>query len=101
MGEDDETRGDEDHALAEFREAGRTTAALLAAAPNDPERIFDQAQSEFWIGYADYARNRFADAKLPFEAYLQLADRLVSIDLNNPRYLREVGYAEGNLCRSP
>ena len=98
MGEDDETRGDHSAALAKFLEARRVTAALLAAAPNDPERIFDQAQSEFWIGYVDYARNRFVDAKVAFQAYKKLADRLVTINPNDPRYLREAGYAEGNLC---
>ncbi|MEO8115658.1 MAG: toll/interleukin-1 receptor domain-containing protein, partial [Phenylobacterium sp.] len=46
MGEDDATRGDLDRALAEFQEARRTTAALLAADPKNPERIFNQAQSE-------------------------------------------------------
>jgi tetratricopeptide (TPR) repeat protein len=98
MGEDNETRGDHDAALAQFREARRTTAALLAAAPNDPERIFAQAQSEFWIGFVDYQQNRFSAAKPAFQAYKRLADQLVSIAPNDPRYLREAGYAEGNLC---
>jgi len=98
MGEDEETRGDYNGALTKFREAHRTTAALLAAAPNDPERIFDHAQSEFWIGHVGYARKQFTDAKKAFQAYKALADRLISIDPNNPKYLREAGYAEGNLC---
>jgi hypothetical protein len=98
MGEDDETRGDHEAALTKFTEAQRTTGALLAATPNDPKRIFDHAQSEFWIGYVGYSRQRFVDAKKAFEAYKRLADRLVAIDGNNPTYRREAGYAEGNLC---
>lgn len=98
MGEDDETRGDENAALAKFREARRTTAALLAAAPSDPERIFDHAQSEYWIGYADYARDRYQEAKLAWLAYKQLADRMIAIAPRNPKFQRELGYADNNLC---
>jgi tetratricopeptide (TPR) repeat protein len=98
MGEDDETRGDHDGALTNFGEARRTTAALMAKAPNDPSRIFAQAQSEYYFGSVDYARGRFAAANSAFERYKRLADRLVTIAPENPIYRREVGYAESNLC---
>jgi hypothetical protein len=98
MGEDDERRGNLDRALAQFREAGRTTAALLAASPDDPQTIFAHAQSEFWIGSVDYERGDFAKAKAGFERYKALADRLVAIEPANPAWLKEAGYAEGNLC---
>lgn len=98
MGEDDETRGDHDAALAKFREAHRTTAALLAQAPNDPERIFDHAQSEYWLGFVDYQRGRFAAAKPAFLRYKQMADRMHAIAPENTKYKQEVAYADGNLC---
>jgi MTH538 TIR-like domain (DUF1863) len=98
MGEDNETRGNHDAALAEFREARRTTAALLAETPNDPERIFDQAQSEYYFGSVDYARRRYKAAKPAFLAYKALADRMVAIEPRNTKYRREAGYAESNLC---
>jgi tetratricopeptide (TPR) repeat protein len=98
MGSDDETRGNYDSALAKFREAQRTTAALLAQAPNDPDRIFNQAQTDFWIGTVDYGHNRFAEAKIAFQAYKELADSLVAINPTNSRYLREDSFAEGDLC---
>lgn len=98
MGEDDENRGDIDAALAKFREASRTTAALLAEMPNDPERIYTHAQSEFWMGTIDYRHGRFAQAKVPFEAYKRLSDRLVSMAPDNPVYIHEAAYAEGDLC---
>lgn len=98
MGEDDETRGNHAAAQAKFQEARRMTATLLAAAPDDTDRIFNQAQSEFWIGYTNYAQNKFTEAKLAFQSYKELADRLVSRNPNNPKFLREVGYANGNLC---
>jgi tetratricopeptide (TPR) repeat protein len=98
MGEDDETRGDNAAALAKFLEARRTTAALLKAAPNDPERIFDQAQSEYWIGQVAYVQGRFEEARRAFLAYNGLADRMLSFKPDDSKYLREKGYAEGNLC---
>jgi len=98
MGEDDETRGDDRAAVAKFREAERTTAALLANDPDNPERIFGHAQSEYFIGLHEYDRDRFAAAKYAFLAYKGLADRLVSIAPANPKYHQEVGYADSNLC---
>ncbi len=98
MGEDDEERGEHDAALNEFREARRTTEVLLTAKPGDQDRIFDHAQSEFWIGYVDYARGRFDRATPSFTAYKRLTDQLVSIAPRNPKYRREAGYADGNLC---
>jgi len=98
MGEDDEKRGDLDRALAQFQEARRTTAALLAAKPDDPERIFAHAQSEYWVAYVDYRRGRREPARAGWESYRRLAEQLTRIDPQNPKWRRELGYAEGNLC---
>jgi hypothetical protein len=98
MGEDDDTRGNDKLASAEFQEARRTTAQLLLERPNNPERIFDHAQSEYWIGYIAYEEGKIAAAKESFQIYKALADRLVAIAPNNPRFVREVGYAQTNLC---
>lgn len=98
MGEDDQKRGRFDLALAEYQEAHRVTAALLAEEPGDPERIYAHAQSEFWVGYIDFQRNRFAAARPHFRAYLDLAMRFGELRPNDPRTLRELGYAHGNIC---
>lgn len=98
MGADDQRRGAFDMALNEYREARRTTSALLAEKPNDPQRIFTHAQSEFFLGYIDYQRSRYATARPHFQAYLDLARRLVAIDPHDVRALREYGYAQGNIC---
>ncbi len=98
MGEDDEKRGHLDLALAKWMEAQRATAALLAKRPNDPQRIFDHAQSEYWVGYAAYMRHDRARALAKFTAYRALAGQLVAADPAKPEWQREVGYAEGNLC---
>lgn len=98
MGEDDEKGGRGDRALTHFEEAARTTAALLAADPDNPDRIFAHAQSEFWVGYSDYQRGNYGAAKAPFQRYQALAERLVEADAGNPTWLKELAFAEGNLC---
>jgi len=98
MGEDDETRGDYRAAIAKLREASRTTAALLAQAPDDPQRVYDHAQSEYWIANADFEQLRTAEAREHFLAYNKLAKRLVALAPGNPSYRRELSYSEGNLC---
>ncbi|MCR5879192.1 toll/interleukin-1 receptor domain-containing protein [Phenylobacterium sp. J367] len=98
MGEDDEKRGDLDRARGQFEEARRTTAALLAARPDDPERIFAHAQSEYWVGYMDYRRGRMGPAKTSWESYRRLAEQLTRTAPDNAKWRRELGYAEGNLC---
>lgn len=97
MGEDDELAGDLPAALREFQEASRTTAALLAAAPNDPQRIFEQAQSEYWVAFIAWRQSRAAEAEAGFKRYAALAARLLAIDPRNPDWLMEAGYAENNL----
>jgi tetratricopeptide (TPR) repeat protein len=98
IGEDDITRGDEPAAFAAFDEAGRTTAALLAAEPDIPDRIFDHAQSEYWIGYHHYLLQQYPAASAAFRAYKALAQRLLRAAPNDPRGLRELGYSEMDLC---
>jgi hypothetical protein len=98
MGADDLLRDKDDRALAQFREAARTTAALLADDPDNPDRIFAQSQSEFWVGNVDYERKNYAAAKVAFERYRALAERLVSIDPSNVEWGKEAAFAAGSLC---
>jgi len=98
MGEDDEKRGDLDKALAKFTEAHRVTEALLARDPDNPDRIFGHAQSEYWVGYVAYLKKDWETALYRFQGYKRLADQLVRIDQDKPKWQRESGYASGNLC---
>jgi hypothetical protein len=96
-GEDNEKQGDLKTAQVQFEEARRTTAALLAAKPNDPQRLFDHAQSEYWVGFINWRNGDGAAAKAGFEAYARLADRLVAIDPKNDEWRMETAYAANNL----
>lgn len=98
MGEDDEARGDKSAALVKFTEAHRTTSAIAARRPGDPESLFAHAQSEYWLGYMAYRNKDVRNAQSHFQSYLRLADRMVALHPGNARYAREQGYAHGNLC---
>ncbi len=97
IGEDAEQRGDLAGARIEIAEAGRITAARLAAAPDDPQRIFDHAQSQYYIALVDWLTNDRSGAQAAFQAYRDLAGRLVAADARNADWSMEVGYAEENL----
>ncbi|HXQ47200.1 MAG TPA: toll/interleukin-1 receptor domain-containing protein, partial [Caulobacteraceae bacterium] len=97
LGEIKDRRGDLAGALSLFQEAAKSTAELLARAPNDPQRIFDHAQSVYWVGYVAYRRGRDDEAREAFLEYRRLADRLVAIDPNKAIWRSEVAYANQNL----
>ncbi|WP_293907778.1 toll/interleukin-1 receptor domain-containing protein [Phenylobacterium sp.] len=97
MGEDDEKRGNLETAAARFAEARRITVALLAASPQDPKRIFGQAQSEYYLGFIAWQRGDGVAARRGFEAYAALAQQLVRKDPSNIDWLMETAYAESNL----
>lgn len=97
MGEDDGDRDQLADALAKFREAHRTTGALLARSPDDPTRIYGHSQSEFWLGSAALKLDQRDTAQQRFTEYARLSRQLVAIDPRNKDWQMEGGYAESNL----
>lgn len=90
-------RGDSEGALKAFRQAAATTQELLARQPNDGQRIFDHAQSVFWVGYIAWQRGDIATGRDYFGRYLTYAQRLARLDPANDSWASEVGYANANL----
>jgi tetratricopeptide (TPR) repeat protein len=97
IGEIRESRGQLDQAQVAFERAADTTARLLALAPDDAQRIFDHAQSVYWVGHMAWQRARLPAAEQSFRRYLQLANRLVQLDAKNPDWQAEVAYAQENV----
>ena len=97
IGEVDDLRGNLDHALDVFQKAAHSTSELLARAPNDGQRIFDHAQSVFWVGNVAFERGQNDVAEKSFNEYRALAERLVAVDPDKPEWRAEVGYAYSNL----
>jgi tetratricopeptide (TPR) repeat protein len=98
MGEDDQHQGNFNAALGKYREAHRSTAAVLARHPDDPEAIFAHAQSEYWIGEAAWRQSDLATTARHWRGYLTQAKALAQADPGSRRSLMELGYANGNLC---
>ena len=97
VGEVRNIRGDSVGGLTAFRTAAATTAESLARDPDNPQRIFDHAQSVFWVGYIAYERGEGKEAEAQFREYKRLADRLMTLDPKKPEWQMESSYAESNL----
>ncbi len=91
-------RGRPDKAMELFERARRTTAAQLAADPDNLNRVFAHGQSEQAIGAIALESGRLDEARRAFQAYRALSERLVEREPGNAVYRREVGFAFGNLC---
>lgn len=94
----DRSAGQAEQAQQAIDRAFGITQSLLAAAPEDADRIFNHAQSEYWLGQLAYARGDLIEMQRHWQAYARLAVRLRAVEPNSRRSLQEVAYSEGNLC---
>ena len=85
-------------------EAEKPLAQSLALArtladrhPGDGQRLYDLAQSHFWMGFVDWRRRRLDDALVHFREYVRIAERLVSIDAANGEWQLELASAYSNI----
>jgi len=97
IGEIAESRGKLDDAIRRFAEAEKSTAALLAREPLDEQRIFDHAQSVYWVGYISWRQGGLLEAEAGFKRYLALANQLISLAPDKPAWQTELAYAHQNL----
>ena len=97
LGEVDDLQGDIRGARDAFEMAYQSTAELLARAPGDGQRIFEHAQSVFWVGYLDWRLGDLANAETAFREYVSLAERLIRLDPDNPDWNAEWGHSNINL----
>ena len=97
MGETAELRGDLPAAAAMFEKAAASTAEMLARSPDDGQRIFDHAQSVYWVGFLAWRQGRPVDAEVAFRRYESLALRIDGMAPNNETWRAELAYAKHNL----
>lgn len=99
MGQIAASRGDLDGALRRYREALAGTAEAMRRRPDDPQRMFDHAQSVFYVGETARLRGDVAEAGRQFREYRRLADRMIAADPDNSKWQLERVYASTNLGR--
>jgi tetratricopeptide (TPR) repeat protein len=97
IGEDQVADGRLDAALAVFRQAHAVTAEQLARMPDDTQRIFDHANSDYWIGRIYELRRDWPRAQFQYRAMSDAAERLIRATPNNPDYMLAVGGSAINL----
>ena len=98
MGEDAENGGDLPLAQARYELLHRTTAALLAKRPDDPERVFAHAQSENRLALLALTRDRPAEALERFDRTNTQLARIARWGRNRPEWLRLSAFGHGNRC---
>lgn len=96
IGEARNVHGDPDGAREAFSSAFGYTQTLLARAPSSPDRIFDHAQSAYWLGNQAYRGGEVALAATYFATYAELAEQLNHVSPGHPAYRAELGYAALN-----
>lgn len=97
MGEDELARGRPALAEVHFAEAQRAASARLATDPDDPDRMFELGQAEYWLGYAAWEGSKPYAAKAHFDRYAQIARSLVARDPDRSDWQMEAGSADINL----
>ncbi|MDF1767995.1 toll/interleukin-1 receptor domain-containing protein [Maricaulis sp.] len=97
LGEIDSAQGDLNNAYQHFRIAYESTSRILAVEPSMPERIYEHAQSTYWVGYFAWRRGDLDGAERRFVEYRDLAYQLVDADPDNLEWQTEVAYAHSNI----
>ncbi len=97
LGEIDSDKGDLESAYQHFNTAYIATSRIYAVDPNQPDRIYQHAQSAFWAGYFAWRRSELETAEARFIEYRDLSERLLSHDPANLEWQSEAAYAHSNL----
>ncbi len=93
-----EQRGRFDEAARDFQQAADTTSRLLQAHPDDPQRLFDQSQSEYWVGYIQWYRGHLREGEAAFRRYQDMAQRMNLARPGDHDWQLESVFAEQNLA---
>lgn len=96
IGEARDIHGQTEQARDAFLAAFEMTQALLDRAPRDLQRVYDHAQSAYWVGNQAYRNGDMATAESYIDIYARMAETLIARDPDNPSYQAERGYAALN-----
>lgn len=97
LGEVDTARGQLALALVQYQRAAAATAELLRRDPDNQQRLFDHAQSVYWVGDIAWKRGDIATATDQWTQYRDFGARLVALDPDRDAWQTELGYGHRNL----
>jgi tetratricopeptide (TPR) repeat protein len=97
IGEDLLASGNMPAALSVFQDAHRATAEQLARSPDDAQRIFDHARSDYLIGRVYEVRREWAAAQRQYQRFDAANRRLIALAPANPDYMFAVGWSAVDL----
>lgn len=97
LGVIDSAQGDLEHAYEHFRIAYQSTSRILAVEPTMGERVYEHAQSSYYVGYFAWRRGDLVTAEQRFGEYRDLAYRLIEINPDNLEWQAEVAFAHSNM----
>jgi tetratricopeptide (TPR) repeat protein len=89
--------GEFERAIGHFREAYDATRRALDADPADATRIFEHAQSAYWMGSPSFRAGDYIAAEPFWLEYRDLARQLVEIDASNIEWASEDAYGNTNM----
>jgi len=93
MGDLANLRNKREEAQRDFDQAAAATAELLRRHPDDPNRIFDHSQSEYWVGLLQRDRGRLREAEASFRNYRALTAKASRMAPDNLDWRFEKGAA--------
>ena len=97
LGEIQDDLGNLKEASANFQKAFHATDGLLKRNPDQPNRVFEHAQSVYWVARVPWKREEFANVEPYYQEYKLLAKKLYSLEPRSNRSVEELGYASTNL----
>ncbi|WP_168190656.1 ATP-binding protein [Salinimonas iocasae] len=86
-----------DKATQAFEQSLAQARKLTTQSPDKFDYIYEQAQAEFWLGYAHWVANELDKAERQFLAYRKAALRLRDLAPSDTAAMMEVAYANSNL----
>ena len=98
MGEDDENLENYDLAQQKYEELHRVTSALLKTDPDNPDRIYANAQSQNRIALLAHSQKISRAALLGFGRSKKLPDPILPSQKTKPEWVQLAAYLNGNLC---
>nr|WP_255656659.1 toll/interleukin-1 receptor domain-containing protein [Lysobacter lactosilyticus] len=85
-------------AMTAFREAHERTSALYERDTSKGQRLFDRAQTEYWIGYVAMQEGNLDEAERWLTRYRDSALQLAPMDPKNFDWQKEAAYGYHNLA---